>query len=177
VSPPLLAAALACALLSLATWLRDREHGPVALALVFSAARDAAGPLLRGEPAIDAALLCAAACLSGRSYALAWGWGSALVADVAWGWAALMFAIVATVGGASDAPVVAYVASTITGCLAFNGWDGERTATTDTALVLLAGDAAGLAFGWRDDAVPRQAALQLVAAAIVQAAWLARRNE
>lgn len=168
--------AIGCALLSVALWLRHQAHAPIALALVFSTTRDVAGPLLRGAPEIDAAMLCVAACLSGRSYVLAWGWAGQVEADVGWGWTALMLTIVATVGGETGAAHVAFMAAVALGALAFHNWDGERTATTDTALVLLVGDTAGLAFGWQDDALPKQALLQLVAAALVQGAWLIRRR-
>lgn len=171
-SPDPTLTAIVAALLSLVVWRRYPEHAPIALALSLSAARDAAGPLLRGVRELDAGLLCVVACASGRSYMLAWEGVRRLVADVLWGGLAPLFFVAATIGRGEFTPYFAYLAAVVSGGLAFNRWEGERTVATDTALVLLLGDGAGLAFGWRDDAVPWQAAVQLGAAIVVQALWL-----
>ncbi len=166
---PLVGFAVGCALLSVAAWRRYPEHGPVALAICFSAARDLAGPVLQAEPTLDAALLVVVACLSGRAYARVWkGRTSVEVVDLIW----VTFGVTIVAFG-SDARV-AYSASVVAGAFSYGQWRGPRSVATDTALVLIVGDAAGLLFGWHSQAIPWQAAIQLLVASAVQGAWLLR---
>lgn len=178
---------IGCALLSLATVARRRFYWPVAAVLCLIAAWAAAGELRTPPPEFDFSMLAAVACAQGWAYSRAWQAADAISIafdcsppDTDAGWALLASAVALlslVVPSASEAFFQGcFFAASVSGSLAWHVralWlPLPRAPERDACVVLLLGDCAGVLFGWRDDALPWQAAMQLGAVSVVQLAWL-----